>query len=146
MSARQSGAARSSAPAVTSRRAPLGALPGGAPLRATRPRLQAVRAPLQARSRVPFMLLCMSILGGALLGALLLNTTMARGSYQMSELKREVAQVAQDTQTLATQVRGAESSLPERARGLGMVESQAPVMLRLSDGAVIGGSEAGTQP
>jgi len=88
----------------------------------------------------------MSILAAALLGALLLNTTMANGSYQMSKLRTEAGVLEQDTQALDAQLRAAETSLPERAVGLGMVESDAPTMLRLSDGAVIGAQEAGSTP
>lgn len=37
------------------------------PAPAARPRLRVVRAPQQARTRVPFVFLCMAILGAALL-------------------------------------------------------------------------------
>lgn len=128
------------------RRPSLTALPGGAGERSGRPRLEAVRAPLQVQSRVPFLVLCMSILGAALLGALLLNTTMAKGSYELSDLRTTAGVLEQDTQALTSQIQAATTSLPERARALGMVESEAPTMLRLSDGAVVGASEAGSTP
>ncbi|KZM35862.1 hypothetical protein [Oerskovia enterophila] len=147
MSSRQAAARPLSTPApAPARRASLTALPGGAAGRSSRPRLEAVRAPLQVRSRIPFLVLCMSILAAALLGALLLNTTMANGSYQMSKLRTEAGVLEQDTQALDAQLRAAETSLPDRAVGLGMVESDAPTMLRLSDGAVIGAPEAGSTP
>jgi len=98
---------------------------------------------LQARSKVPFLVLCMSVLGAALLCALLVNTTMARNSYEMSELRREVGLVAQDTQSLQAQVDAQETALPDNARALGMVEAQDPAMLRLSDGAVLGVTQEG---
>ncbi|MFC8921556.1 hypothetical protein [Cellulosimicrobium sp. NPDC057127] len=122
----------------------LTALPGGATERAARSRLELVRAPLQARSRVPFLVVCMSVLGLALLCALLVNTTMAQNSYEMSNLRREVGQVRQDTQRLQAAVLDAEASLPDQARRLGMVESPAPSMVRLSDGAVVGATGEGT--
>ncbi|MEV8028941.1 hypothetical protein ACPCUX_09415 [Cellulosimicrobium sp. AB352] len=121
----------------------LTALPGGASERALRSRLELVRAPLQARSKVPFLVVCMSILGAALLCALLVNTTMARNSYEMSELRREVSRVAQDTQSLQLQVAEQKTALPETARGLGMVEAQDPAMVRLSDGTVLGVAQEG---
>jgi outer membrane murein-binding lipoprotein Lpp len=128
------------------RRPSLTALPGGATHRSARSRLEVVRSPLQVRSRVPFLVLCMSILGVALLGALLLNTTMAKGSYQLSDLRTQAGVLEQDTQALASQLQAARTSLPERARALGMVESEAPTMLRLSDGTIVGSPEAGSTP
>ena len=94
--------------------------------RALRARLELVRARLQARAKVPFLVVCMSILGAALLCALLVNTTMARNSYEMSELRREVSRVAQDTQRL--QQPGAEqrTALAEAARRVGIDAAQAP--------------------
>lgn len=147
MSSRTQGAAaRPLTQTAPARRPALTAIPGGAPDTAGRSRLRLVRAPLQARSRTPFIVLCMSILGAALLCALLLNTTMARGSFEVADLRQQVGQVAQDTQQLRNDVRAAEASLPERARGLGMVESEPPRMLRLSDGAAIGATEAEGTP
>jgi outer membrane murein-binding lipoprotein Lpp len=128
------------------RRPSLTALPGGAADRSARSRLEAVRAPLQVRSRVPFLILCMSILGFALLGALVLNTTMAKGSYQISDLRTEAGVLEQDTQALTSQLQAAKTSLPDRARALGMVESDAPTMLRLADGTIVGAPEAGSAP
>jgi hypothetical protein len=122
----------------------LTALPGGATERGARSRLELVRAPLQARSRVPFLVLCMSVLGLALMCALLVNTTMAQNSYEMSGLRREVGQVRQDAQQLEALVREQETALPETASRLGMVESPAPAMVRLSDGAVLGATGEGT--
>src|SRR5690606_9240506 len=103
----------------TPRRAPLTAVEGGAGRR-----LDAVRAPLQAASGLPFMVLCALVLVGALLGALLLNTAMARGSYEMSRLQREVGLVAQDVQEVQAELREAESSLPQQANRLGMVPAE----------------------
>ncbi|OLT46780.1 hypothetical protein [Cellulosimicrobium sp. CUA-896] len=121
----------------------LTALPGGATERGARSRLELVRAPLHARSRVPFLVVCMSVLGLALLCALLVNTTMAQNSYEMSGLRREVGQVEQDTQRLQALVRDQEAALHDTARRYGMVESPAPGMIRLADGAVVLGAEEG---
>lgn len=106
-----------------------------APAVAPRPRLQLVHTPDQVRSRGPFVILCMSILGGALLCALLLNTTMVSGSFEMRNLQRELGAVAQDTQDLQMDVDGAHASLHERATALGMVPAKDPVMVRVSESA-----------
>jgi hypothetical protein len=144
MSAQRSTAARPlprTARPTPAPRPSLTALPGGASERALRSRLELVRAPLQARSKIPFLVVCMSILGAALLCALLVNTTMARNSYEMSELRREVSRVAQDTQSLEAQVAAQKTSLPDTAASLGMVPAEDPAMVRLSDGTVLGGAQ-----
>lgn len=127
---------RSVAPAP--RRAPLSALPGGRSHR----RLEAVRAPLQARSSMPFLAICGALLVVALLLALVLNTTMARGSYEQARLQRDAAQVAQDVQSKQAELRAAEASLPDRARDLGMVPAEDPTILSAVTGQVVGGAPA----
>ncbi|MEG3614853.1 hypothetical protein [Isoptericola haloaureus] len=126
----------------TPRRAPLRAVEGGAGRR-----FDAVRAPLQATSGVPFMLLCALVLVAALLAALLLNTTMARGSYEMSRLQREAGLVAQDVQEVRSELRAAEASLPQQAERLGMVPAEEMTMLSAADRAVVPGpTEPAEQP
>lgn len=122
------------------RRAPLTALPGGAGDSGRR--LDVVRAPLQSASGVPFYVLCASILAAALLAALLLNTTMARGSYEMARLQKEVGQVAQDVQERQAELRAAEASLDERARQMGMVPAENPTMISVATGKVVAAHEA----
>lgn len=122
----------------TPRRAPLTAVQGGAGRR-----LDAVRAPLQATSGLPFMVLCALVLVGALLGALLLNTSMARGSYEMSRLQREVGLVAQDVQEVQAELRAAESSLPEQATRLGMVPAEDMTMISVLEGEILAGAPEG---
>ncbi|GAA1969696.1 hypothetical protein GCM10009718_01540 [Isoptericola halotolerans] len=123
----------------TPRRAPLTAVEGGGGRR-----LDAVRAPLQATSGVPFMMLCALVLVTALLSALLLNTSMARGSYEMSRLQREVGLVAQDVQEVQAQLREAEASLPQEATRLGMVPAEDMTMLSVTDRAVVAGVGQGS--
>jgi outer membrane murein-binding lipoprotein Lpp len=110
------------------RRSPLTALDGGAGRR-----FDVVRAPLQATSGVPFLVLCAVILAGALLAALLLNTAMARGSYEEARLQREVGQVAQDVQAKQAELRAAENSLAGRARSLGMVPAEDLTMISVGE-------------
>lgn len=123
------------------RRAPLTALDGGAGRR-----FDVVRAPLQATSGVPFLVLCALILAGALLAALLLNTSMARGSYEAAALQREVGQVAQDVQAKQAELRAAENSLADRARAMGMVPAEDPTMISVGSRSVVGvGAGKGAQ-
>ena len=104
------------------------------------PRLRVVRAPEHTRTRVPFVLLCIAILAGALLGALVLNTSMARAAYDKHDMEIELAQLARTEQMLRTSL-DAQASPPQlaaSARALGMVQAPPSAYLRLSDGAVLG--------
>jgi len=140
MSALRATAAPRTRPAGPGRRAPLTPLPGGAGDRGRR--LDAVRAPLQATSGVPFLVLCAVVLAVALLAALLLNTSMARGSYESARLQAEVGRVAQDVQTSQEELRAAEASLAERATKLGMVPAEDPTMISVEKRAKVGIGES----
>lgn len=117
---------------------PLGPAPRRS--RAPEPRLRLVRAPQSTRTRVPFVVFCIAILVGALLGALVLNTSMARGSYEAHALKFELAGLARTEQDLGTRLLAhkAPGQLAASARELGMVPAPELAFLRLSDGAVLG--------
>ncbi len=104
------------------------------------PRLRVVRAPEHPRTRVPFVLLCIAILAGSLLGALVLNTTMASAAYDKHEMEIELAELARTEQALRTSL-DAQASPPQlaaSARALGMVQAPPSAYLRLADGAVLG--------
>lgn len=107
---------------------------------AWRPRLRIVRAPAQARSRLPFLLLCVAILGGAMLGALALNTSMATTAYTIRERQVELAQLTETEQVLAGQVEAMSSptQLAEAASRLGMVPAEGLSYIRLEDGTITG--------
>lgn len=113
-----------------------------APRRQARPagRIHLVTTPATSRSRVPFILLCIAILGVALVGVLLLNTTMVHGSYEQRGLQREISQLAQEEQALLAQIDAASSphALADHATRLGMVQDSTPAFVRLADGKVIG--------
>ena len=104
------------------------------------PRLRVVRAPEPARSRVPFVLLCIAIFVGSLLGALVLNTSMAGAAYRKHEMQVELAGLARTEQSLRTSL-DAQASPPQlaaSARALGLVQAPPSAYLRLADGAVLG--------
>ena len=105
-----------------------------------RPRLRVVRAPAQRRTRVPFVALCMSVLASALLGALLLHTTMAQGEYARLDLQQRLAESAQAQEQVRAELERAQSpaQLAAAAAALGMVPTTTGGYLRLSDGAVLG--------
>lgn len=105
-----------------------------------RPRLLIVRAPAHQRSLVPFVALCLTILVGAMLGALLLNTAMAATAYEMQEQRIELARLSEHQQILTQQVerRGAPGALAAAATELGMERGEGTSYLRLEDGAIAG--------
>jgi hypothetical protein len=105
-------------------------------------RLRLVRAPAQAETRAPFVLVCVLILAGALLGALLLNTAMAQTAFAMQERQVQLARLSERQQDLAQQVEMAASpnALAQRARAAGMVPAPPPAFIRLADGMIIGES------
>jgi hypothetical protein len=108
-----------------------------------------VRAPAHASTRLPFVLLCMAVLASALLGALLLNTSMAQGEYERQNLQSRLSTSTQNLQAIEAQLQRSTSpdELAASARALGMVLVPASQggYLRLSDGAVLGNpTPAGT--
>lgn len=128
-------------------RAPARTAPSAAPGRPApgrpagrEPRLRVVPPPARARTRVPFIALCMAVLAAALLAVLLLNTAMAQGEYERYALATRLAQSAQSQQELVTGLDQAASParLAARAEALGMVPSTTGAYLRLADGAVLG--------
>ena len=123
-----------------------GAVPRTAPRRAPshtpapRPRLRVVGAPAQARTRAPFVVTCIAALASALLGALLLNTSMAQMEYQRYDLATRLSQSAQAQQEMRGRLEQMSSpdALAGAARALGMVPTTSGGYLRLSDGVVLG--------
>ncbi|MDM8085828.1 hypothetical protein QUV83_13710 [Cellulomonas cellasea] len=117
-----------------------------APASQPTPRLLLVRAPAQARTRAPFVIACMLILVAALVTALLLNTTMARGAFEKQALDTELYRLAQSEQDLAAQVDRLRSpeQLASAAQARGMVKAESTAWLFLADGTVQGApGEAG---
>ena len=135
-------AARATAVRADRSTAPTRAAGRPAPTSAPAPRLRVVRAPAHARTHLPFVLLCMAVLACALLGALLLNTTMAQGEYNRQSLQARLSDSTQNLQSIEAQLQRATSpdALAASARALGMVLVPASQggYLRLSDGAVLG--------
>lgn len=105
-----------------------------------RPRLRIVRAPAQGRSRLPFLVLCTAILGGAMLGALALNTLMATTAYTISERQVELAQLTETEQMLSDQFVNTSSptQLAAAATELGMVPAEGLSYIHLGDGTISG--------
>ncbi len=134
--------ARTSRPAA--RTAPRRPSSGGPAARAAaRRRAQIVALP-DPRPAVAgtgvFALVVVGMLVGGMVLLLVLNTSLAQGAFEISTLTRTQNQLAVQEQQLLQDVARAEApeSLQARANSLGMVPVEAPVFLRLADGAVLG--------
>ncbi|UFU05128.1 hypothetical protein [Ruania halotolerans] len=114
--------------------------PARGPARDGRRGLRIVRAPQPARSRVPFIFGCLTILGAALLGVLLLNTVMSATSYEIHEQRIELAQLTETQQSLAHEADRLASpiQLEQAARGIGMEPAEDMRYLVLEDQSILG--------
>jgi len=119
--------------------------PDAAPRRASGP------APAPAASgvsrhtqRMPFFLLLCVLLGGALICALVISTTLAAGSFQITRLQQANDALARQRQVLQDQVATAQSaqSIQQRALQLGMRPVGELRFLNLKNGQVQ--TDAGT--
>jgi len=87
---------------------------------------------------MPFLLLVCGLLGGALVSALVISTTLAEGSFQISQLQQQDTQLARTQQQLQEQVASAHSSqvIEQRAYQLGMRHVGQIRFVDLRDGQV----------
>jgi len=105
-----------------------------------RPRLRIVSTPAAGRSRVGFILLCVTILVGAMLGALMLNTAMAATAYDLNDQRIRLAQLSETEQSLAQQVHHLQSPvvLEQKATDLGMERAEDVRYIMLSQEQILG--------
>lgn len=87
-----------------------------------------------------FAALCMLLLVGGLIGLLMLNTSMAEGSFTLHRLQATSGELTdtEEALTAAIDAQKAPANLAARAAKLGMVPADSAAFLRLSDGAVLG--------
>jgi hypothetical protein len=71
---------------------------------------------------MPFILLLVGLLGGALVSLLVISTTLAQGSFRITNLQEQNAELARQAQSLTNQVAqaGNPSVIAKEARQLGM--------------------------
>jgi hypothetical protein len=96
--------------------------PAAQPAQAGSQLRQRAGAPVADSHRMPFVLLLCGLLGGALISALVISTTLAEGSFQINKLQDSTSSLARQRQTLEEQVAQAQSAqvIEERASELGM--------------------------
>lgn len=111
---------------------PIGTLP--------RPRLTIVAKAGSRAPRLPFVVVVVTLLALGLIGLLVLNTSMERGTYTAGALRAQAANLLQRQQDLQMQVAALQDPqrVSHRAERLGMVQNTAPAFLVLGSGRIIG--------
>jgi len=77
----------------------------------------------RARSpRMPFILLLVGLLGGAIVSLLVISTTLAQGAFRITNLQEQNANLVRQEQTLTNEIAqaGNPAVIAEKARQLGM--------------------------
>ena len=92
----------------------------------------------QGARRMPFVLLLCVLLGGALISALVISTTLAEGSFRISKLQQSNQELARQRQMLQQNVAAAQSAqvIQARALQLGMRPAGELRYLNLKTGTV----------
>ena len=121
-----------------------GTRPGTRP--ATKPATKPIVRPAAARTRprhprAPFILLLVGLLGGALVSLLVISTTLAEGSYRITSLQQQNANLAKQESTLTQQVAqaSAPAQIAQEAEEFGMRPNPALQFINLKTGKVVKG-------
>ena len=95
-----------------------------------------LRQAVAGSHRMPFVLLLCGLLGGALVSALVISTTLAEGSFQINKLQDSTSSLARQRQTLEEQVAQGQSAqvIQQQAIKLGMVRPQGVQFINLKTG------------
>lgn len=113
------------------------------PRRSWRPRLQVVRSPAPARTLVPYLLLCATILLGSLVAALIINTQMAVDAYVIRDSQQALTRLVEAETALRQQVEvaGSPAALQQQAEALGMEPAERIEFISLSERSILGGGQ-----
>lgn len=106
----------------------------------TTTRLRVVTGAPPKHGGAAFGIICAILLAAGLIGLLLLNTSLAQGSFTLHDLRATSDQLTDTQDALTQSLEGSKSpaNLAARAASMGMVPAQSAAFLRLSDGRVIG--------
>jgi hypothetical protein len=91
--------------------------------------------------RAPFILLLVGLLGGALVTLLVISTTLAEGSFQISNLQQQNTNLARQEQVLTEAVAQAQSpqQIAQEADRLGMRQDPVLKFIDLKTGKIVTG-------
>jgi hypothetical protein len=89
-------------------------------------------------SRMPFMLLVLSLLGGGLVCLLIVNTTLSTAQFNITKLQQQNEQLSQQQQTLQQQIATDEApgTIEKRAFQLGLREQKRLTFLDVRNGRI----------
>jgi hypothetical protein len=121
--------------------------PGARPVTAPRHTRPAGARPRSRAPRMPFILLLVGLLGGALVCLLVISTTLAQGSFRITSLQEQNAELARQAQTLTNQVAqaGNPAVIAKEARLLGMRPNPHLGFLDLKTGKIVVGKPSRAQ-
>ena len=90
---------------------------------------------------MPFILLLVGLLGGALVSLLVISTTLAQGAFRITNLQEQNANLARQEQTLTNQVAQAANPavIASEARQLGMRQNPNLRFINLKTGKIVTG-------
>jgi hypothetical protein len=122
------------------------ARPAGQPR--PKPTLKLVPKTTAEAPRAPFVVLVVALLVAGLGGLLFLHTALAEDSFRLHDLQVHSALLADQQQALEQHLalEASPKRLSDRAHVLGMVRSENPAFIRLSDGRILGKPKAGVAP
>ena len=120
--------------------APRHTRPVAAPGTRPAPRPAGPRARSRA-PRMPFILLLVGLLGGALVSLLVISTTLAQGAFRITNLQEQNANLARQEQTLSNEVAqaGNPAVIAKEARQLGMRPNPHLGFIDLKSGKIVVG-------
>jgi cell division protein FtsB len=116
----------------------------------TRPGRRSGARPASRRARsprMPFVLLLVGLLGGALVSLLVISTTLAQGSFQITSLQEQNASLARQEQTLTSEVAQAANPavIAKKARQFGMRPNPHLGFIDLKTGKVVVGNPSAAE-
>ncbi len=90
---------------------------------------------------MPFILLLVGLLGGALVSLLVISTTLAQGAFRITNLQEQNANLARQEQTLTNQVAQAANPavIASEAQQLGMRQNPNLRFINLKTGKIVTG-------
>ena len=96
--------------------------------------------------KIPFVLLILCLLGGALVALLVLRSVVAQEAYAITSLQSENRELSYVEQQLEKSVADLETSerIAREAEEMGMEQGDAPLFLDLDNGEITGDGGAGT--
>jgi hypothetical protein len=106
-----------------------------------RPATEPARRKRTRRPRAPFILLLVGLLGGALVSLLVISTTLAQGSFRVTNLQQQNTNLARQEQLLTEQVAQASSpaQISQEAEQLGMRQDPNLQFVNLETGKIVSG-------